>query len=66
MTVMVYPTTVNKQEYGHMEATVLCVDNYSASDVGMQNLVDADLLDQSVTQEGPVLPVTCEIRTDPW
>lgn len=64
MTVMVCPTTVNKEEYGHMEATVLSVDYYAASDAGMQNLVGADLLDQSVTQEGPVLAVTCALRTD--
>lgn len=64
MTVMVYPTTVNKQEYGHMEATVLSVDNYVTSNAEMRNQLGDDLLVQSFTQEGPVLAVTCELRTD--
>lgn len=64
MTVMVYPTTVNKRQYGHMEATVLSVDNYEASAAEMRNLVGDDLLVQSVTQEGPVLAVICGLRTD--
>ena len=64
MTVMVYPTTVNKQEYGHMEATVLFVDNYETSTAEMRNQVGDDLLVQSITQEGPVLAVICELHTD--
>lgn len=64
MTVMVYPTTVNKQEYGHMEATVLSVDNYVTSAAEMRNQVGDDLLVQSFTQDGPVLAVTCALRTD--
>lgn len=31
MKVLIYPTTVNKQEYGHMEATVESVDSYVSS-----------------------------------
>lgn len=64
MTVMVYPTTVNKQEYGHMEATVLSVDNYVTSTEEIRNQLGDELLVQSFTQEGPVLAVTCELRTD--
>ncbi len=64
MTVYVYPTTVNKQEYGHMEAVVESVDSYVSStetlrtQLGNDNLVDAFLRD------GPVIAVTCRLKED--
>lgn len=64
MTVMVYPTTLNKQEYGHMEATVLSVDQYVTSTTQMKNTLGDDLLVNSFTQNGPVIAVTCALRTD--
>lgn len=64
MTVMVYPTTLNKQEYGHMEATVLAVDQYVTSTAQMKNTLGDELLVNSFTQNGPVLAVTCELRAD--
>lgn len=64
MTVMVYPTTLNKQEYGHMEATVLSVDQYVTSTTQMKNTLGDDLLVNSFTQDGPVIAVTCALRTD--
>lgn len=64
MQVMVYPSTVNKQEYGHMEATVLTVDDYVTSTAQMKAMLGDDLLVNSFTQEGPVIAVTCELRTD--
>lgn len=64
MQVMVYPTTVNKQEYGHMEATVLNVDEYVTSTTQMKKLLGDDLLVNSFTQDGPVIAVTCELKTD--
>lgn len=64
MQVMVYPSTINKQEYGHMEATVLAVDDYVTSTVQMKAMLGDDLLVNSFTQDGPVIAVTCELRTD--
>lgn len=65
MQVMVYPTTVNKQEYGHMEATVLSVDEYVTSTTQMKKMLGDELLVNSFTQDGPVIAVTCELKTDP-
>lgn len=65
MKVMVYPTTVNKQEYGHMEATVVNVDHYVASTADMKNLLGSDSLVNSFSQSGPVVAVTCQLREDP-
>lgn len=65
MTVFVYPTTVNKQEYGHMEATVISVDSFVTSTQDMQNQLGDDSLVQTFQQNGAVIAVTCELREDP-
>lgn len=64
MPVMIYPTTVNKQEYGHMEARVLEIDEYVTSSAQMKNQLGDDLLVQSFTQEGPVIAVKCQMEKD--
>lgn len=65
MQVMVYPTTVNKQEYGHMEAAVVHVDDYVTSTTQMKKMLGDDLLVNSFTQDGPVIAVTCTLKEDP-
>ena len=64
MKVIVYPTTVNKQEYGHMEATVLSVDDYVTSSSDIQSQLGDESLVQAFTANGPVIGVTCQLRTD--
>lgn len=64
MKVVVYPTTVNKQEYGHMEATVLSVDDYVTNASTMKEQLGDDSLVQAFTANGPVLGVKCLLRTD--
>lgn len=64
MKVIVYPTTVNKQEYGHMEATVLSVDDYVTNSSGIQSQLGDESLVQAFTANGPVVGVTCQLRTD--
>ena len=64
MEVMVYPTTVNKQEYGHMEAVVKSVDGYLTSSDEMQKQLGNENLVESFLQNGPVVKVTCTLRED--
>ena len=64
MKVIVYPTTVNKQEYGHMEATVLSVDDYITNSSNIQSQLGDESLVQAFTANGPVVGVTCQLRTD--
>ncbi len=64
MEVLIYPTTVNKQEYGHMEATVESVDDYITSVENMQVQLGDDKLVEVFLQEGPVVEVTCRLRRD--
>lgn len=64
MKVLIYPTTVNKQEYGHMEATVETVDSYITSTENMQVQLGDDNLVEAFLKDGPVLEVTCRLRRD--
>lgn len=64
MRVVVYPSTVNRQEYGHMEATVIEVADFVTSVEDMRNQLGDETLVQSFTQGGPVIAVTCELRRD--
>ena len=63
MEVMVYPSTVNKQEYGHMEAEVVSVDPYITSTGDMQKRLGDDKLVEAFLNNGPVVEVVCTLRT---
>jgi len=65
MNVLIYPSTVNKQEYGHMEATVVKVDDYITSTTDMQQQLGDTNLVEAFMQNGPVVEVLCELKTDP-
>ena len=64
MKVLIYPSTVNKQEYGHMEATVVSVDNYITSTTDMQQQLGDSNLVELFMQTGPVVEVRCELKED--
>ena len=64
MEVIVCPTTVNRQEYGHMQAEVVAVDDYVTPASSIRATLGDDALVQAFTQNGPVLGVTCRLRTD--
>ena len=64
MEVMVYPGTVNKQEYGHMEATVENTSVFIASTDDVFNQLGEDSLVQNFMKKGPVIAVTCSLRPD--
>lgn len=64
MEVLVYPTTVNKQEYGHMVATVIQVDSYVTSTETLRTQLGNDSLVESFLSEGPVVAVVCELKMD--
>jgi len=62
MKVLIYPSTVNRQEYGHMEATVLSVDEYVTSTTDMVRQLGDQNLVEAFMQSGPVVEVVCELR----
>ncbi len=64
MDVMIYPTTVNKQEYGHMKGIVRSVASYVTSAADMQKTLGNDNLVEAFLANGPVVEVVCSIETD--
>lgn len=62
MEVMVCPSTVKKEEYGHMKAYVVSVDNYITSTEDMLKQLGDNNLVESFLQNGPVVEVVCELE----
>ena len=64
MEVIVSPTTVNENEYGHMQAEVIHVDDYVSTASSIRSMLGDDTLAQAFTQNGPVVGVSCRLRVD--
>jgi len=64
MDVVVYPSTVNRQEYGHMEGTVSHVSDFVVSAEDMMNTLGDQALVQSFQQHGAVIRVTLDLKKD--
>lgn len=64
MKVEVYPTTVNRQEYGHMNAVVSAVDEYVTSQEDIRNKLADPSLVEAFTGAGPVVGVVCDLEKD--
>ena len=64
MPVKIHPTTVNEQEYGHMEGTVTHVDDFAASSDSINSILGNDTLTDYFTRSGPVVVITCSLKKD--
>jgi len=64
MTANVYVSAFPKEEYGHMEATVDYVGDSVASKADMVSEVGDESLAALFSAAGPVVEVTCKLKTD--
>ncbi len=64
MEVQIYPSTVNKQEYGHMIAKVEYINPYVATAAEMKRHLGSDALIQTFSAEGAVVEVHCRLEED--
>lgn len=65
MEVLVYPTSVDSQKYGHMECWIESIGEYAATTSNMWYVVGADnLIAEQFVSNGPVVPVVCRFKTD--
>ena len=65
MKVLLYPTSVDSQKYGHMEAWVDSVGEYASSTTNMWYVLGAEnLVADQFLANGPVVSVVCRIKTD--
>ncbi len=65
MEVHIYPSIVNKQEYGHIVARVEFINGYVASETDMLEQLGNESLVQTFEKEGPVIEIRCKLDTDP-
>ena len=65
MKVLLYPTSVDTQKNGHMEATVVDIGEYAVATSNMWYILGADnLMADIFLSEGPVVQMTCKIKTN--
>ena len=65
MEVLVYPTSVDSQKYGHMEAEIVSVDEYAANTDSLAYVLgNGNMVAQQFAANGPIVSVVCEIKTD--
>ena len=64
MLTYVYPSTVDKQEVGHIMGTVETVSNHVASTTEMKNQLGSDSLVESFEKNGPTVEVICTLQKD--
>lgn len=64
MSVKIYPSIVNKNEYGNIEAVVLSVDDYVTTATTIKNDLADDSLTQVFMSQGPVIGVKCKLQRD--
>lgn len=65
MEVKIYPSTYEKEEYGHMHGVVVNVDEYATSLADLYTAVGEQSLVEFFAMTGPVVEVECEIKKDP-
>lgn len=58
------PSTVRKQEYGHIEGKVSYVDEYVATRQEIEEQLGSDSLMETFAKDGPVVMVKCEMTED--
>lgn len=64
MEVYVYPSTVKKEEYGHMEGYVTYVSGHVASNDDMLKQLGSESLVTDFSAKGPVVEVRCALKRD--
>lgn len=65
MKVLLYPTSVDSQKYGHMEAWIDSIGEYAAGTSNMSYVLGTDnLVADQFLNDGPVVSVVCRIKTD--
>lgn len=65
MKVLVYPTSVDSQKYGHMEAEIVSVDEYAANTGSLAYVLGSgNLVAEQFAANGPIVSVVCKIKAD--
>ena len=65
MEVLVYPTSIDSQKYGHMEAEIVFVDEYATNVASLSHVLGSgNMVAEQFASNGPIVSVVCKIKTD--
>lgn len=65
MEVLVYPTSIDSQKYGHMEAEIISVDEYATNTNSLAYVLGSgNLVAEQFASNGPIVSIVCKIKTD--
>lgn len=65
MAVLLYPTSIDSQKYGHMEAQIAYISEYSINTNNMWYILgNQNLVAEQFVSDGPVISVVCKIKED--
>ena len=65
MKAYIYPSTVDKQEYGHIEGVVDTISSHVASEEDLKMQIASDEVIRDIEKEGSVVEVRCRLERDP-
>lgn len=65
MEVQVSPSIVDKAQYGYIRGTVVSVSEYPVTKLGLMQLLENEPLVDRILDDGPVLQVQVELKTNP-
>lgn len=65
MEVLVYPTSVDSQKYGHMEAEIISVDDYATNANSLAYIFGTgNMVAEQFAANGPIVSIVCKIKSD--
>lgn len=65
MEVLVYPTSIDSQKYGHMEAEIISVDEYATNTNSLAYVLGSgNMVAEQFASNGPIVSIVCKIKTD--
>ena len=65
MKVLVYPTSVDSQKYGHMEAEIISVEEYATNTNSLAYVLGSgNLVAEQFAANGPIVSIVCKLKTD--
>lgn len=65
MEVLVYPTSIDSQKYGHMEAVIISVDEYATNTNSLAYVLGSgNMVAEQFASNGPIVSIVCKIKTD--
>ncbi len=65
MEVLVYPTSIDSQKYGHMEAEIVSVDEYATNTNSLAYVLGSgNMVAEQFASNGPIVSIVCKLKTD--